>query len=51
MKELTDFELLHINGGEVSNARKAGRAFGEFLGLCTAVAIFIADAAVDLFKS
>jgi hypothetical protein len=51
MKELTNFELIHTNGGEVSFARKAGRAFGEFLGVTAAVVIFVADATVDVIKS
>lgn len=51
MKELYDFELCNINGGEVSNARKAGRAFGDFLAYCTAWAVYAADATVDVIKS
>ncbi len=51
MKELTRFELIQINGGEISLARKAGQAFGDTLGWLTAGAIFLADAAVDVWKS
>lgn len=51
MKELSNFELVHISGGEVSTARSAGQAFGDFMAYCTAVAIYIADTAVDVAKA
>lgn len=51
MKELTKTELIQTYGGEISLARKAGRAFGEFLGVTFAVAIFVADVTVDVIKT
>jgi hypothetical protein len=51
MKELSKIELIEIVGGEVSPARKAGRAVGDFLAYCTAVAIYVADTAVDVIKT
>lgn len=52
MKELNNYELSHINGGEkVSYYRKAGNYIGEFLGVTAAVAIFVADATVDVLKT
>lgn len=53
MKELSNFELVHINGGadDVSAARKAGRVFGDFLGYCAAVAVYVSDIAVDVVKA
>lgn len=51
MKELSKLELIEIVGGEVSPARKAGRAVGDFLAYCTAVAIYVADTAVDVIKT
>jgi len=51
MKELTDFELVHIDGGKVSPARAAGRAVGDFLAYCTACAVYTADVIADIFKS
>lgn len=51
MKELSKHELIQINGGQVSTAREAGRAFGDFLAYCTVVAIFVADAAKDAIKT
>lgn len=51
MKELSKLELIQIVGGEVSTARKAGRAFGDFLAYCTAVAIYVADTAYDVIHT
>lgn len=52
MKELTNFELVHINGGEeISTARKAGRMFGDFLGYCAAVVVYVSDMAYDAVKT
>lgn len=52
MKELTNFELVHINGGEeISTARKAGRLFGDFLGYCAAVVVYVSDMAYDAVKT
>ncbi|MCH7399037.1 bacteriocin [Belliella sp. DSM 107340] len=52
MKELTNFELIQINGGEeISMYRKAGRAFGEFLGVTAAAAIFVADGLKDVLQT
>jgi hypothetical protein len=48
MKELSKLELIEIVSGEVSPARQAGRAVGGFLAYCTAVAIYVADTAVDV---
>lgn len=51
MKELTHFELISINGGEVSFARKAGRFAAEFVATTVACAVWLADCAVDVIKS
>ncbi|AFL84782.1 hypothetical protein Belba_2216 [Belliella baltica DSM 15883] len=52
MKDLTNFELINLNGGEdVSFARKAGRIAGELLAVTAAWTIFVADATVDVIKT
>jgi len=52
MKELSNFELITINGGEeVSSARKLGQTVGDFLGYCTAQVLHVCDIAVDVIKT
>lgn len=51
MKELTHFELININGGEISFSRKAGRFAAEFVAVTVACTVWIADCAVDVIKT
>ncbi|MGY6520489.1 MAG: hypothetical protein ACXIUD_02100 [Mongoliitalea sp.] len=51
MKELTQQELIFINGGEVSFARKAGRWTADFFATTVACAVWVIDCAIDVVTS
>lgn len=51
MKELNNFELISINGGEVSFAKKAGYFAAEFVAVTAACVVWVADCTVDVIKT